>query len=69
MLELPGNRRYDYFVKRAASHGELWGLHGEGAWVVAADDEAVLSPFGRIRVFGGMRDRPVGNGKAGRDRH
>jgi hypothetical protein len=28
VLELRGNRRYEYFVKRAASHGELWGLHG-----------------------------------------
>lgn len=41
MLELPGNRRYEYFLKRAASHGELWGLQGDGGWVVAADDEGV----------------------------
>jgi Protein of unknown function (DUF2750) len=41
VLELPGNQRYGYFVKRAASHGELWGLRGEGGWVVAEDDEAV----------------------------
>jgi hypothetical protein len=41
VLELPGSRRYAYFVKRAASHGELWGLRGEGGWVVAEDDEAV----------------------------
>jgi len=41
VLQLSGNRRYGYFVKRASSHGELWGLRGAGGWVVAADDEAV----------------------------
>jgi Protein of unknown function (DUF2750) len=39
VLALPANRRYDYLVKRAASHGELWGLRGEGGWVVSEDDE------------------------------
>lgn len=39
VVGLPANRRYEYLVKRAASHGELWGLSGEGGWVVAADDE------------------------------
>jgi hypothetical protein len=29
-LALPANGRYEYFVKRAASHGEVWGLRGEG---------------------------------------
>ena len=41
VLGLPGNERYGYFIKRVASHGELWGLRGEGGWVVAEDDEAV----------------------------
>jgi Protein of unknown function (DUF2750) len=39
VVRLPASRRYEYFVKRAASHGELWGLRGEGGWVVAEDDE------------------------------
>jgi hypothetical protein len=39
VLALPANRRYEYFIKRAASHGELWGLRGVGGWVVAGDDE------------------------------
>jgi Protein of unknown function (DUF2750) len=39
VLALSANRRYEYFVKRAASHGELWGLRGDGGWVVAEDDE------------------------------
>jgi hypothetical protein len=25
VLGLPGIARYEYFVKRAASHGQLWG--------------------------------------------
>jgi hypothetical protein len=39
VLGLRGNQRYGYFVKRAASHGELWGLRGSGGWVVSEDDE------------------------------
>jgi hypothetical protein len=39
VLALPGNRRYEYFVKRAAGHGELWALRGEDGWVVAEDDQ------------------------------
>ena len=41
VLELPANRRYGYFLKRVSGHGELWGLRGEGGWVVAEDDEGV----------------------------
>ena len=40
-LLLPASRRYAYFVKKAASHGEVWGLRGEGGWVVAADNEEI----------------------------
>jgi hypothetical protein len=39
VLALPPNQRYEYFVKRAASHGELWSLRGDGGWVIAEDDE------------------------------
>jgi hypothetical protein len=39
VLALPAERRYEYFVKRAASHGALWGLRGSGGWVIAEDDE------------------------------
>lgn len=39
VLALPGPRRYEYFVKRAASHGQLWGLRSEDGWVVAEDDQ------------------------------
>jgi hypothetical protein len=41
VLALSANRRYEYFVKRAASHAEVWGLRGGGGWVVAADDEEI----------------------------
>ena len=39
VLALSGNQRYEYFVKRVAGHGEVWGLRDEGGWVVAADEE------------------------------
>ena len=38
VLELPAPRRYEYFVKQAATHGQLWALRGEGGWVIAEDD-------------------------------
>jgi hypothetical protein len=37
VLALPPDRRYDYFVKRVASHGEVWGLRSPEGWVVAED--------------------------------
>jgi catechol 2,3-dioxygenase-like lactoylglutathione lyase family enzyme len=39
VLALPADRRYEFFVKRAASHGQLWGLRGGDGWVTAEDDE------------------------------
>jgi hypothetical protein len=39
VLSLAGSRRYEYFIKRAASHGEVWSLRGDGGWVLAEDDE------------------------------
>jgi Protein of unknown function (DUF2750) len=39
VLALAGRVRYEYFVKRAASHGQLWGLRGDGGWVVAEDND------------------------------
>jgi hypothetical protein len=38
VLALPPQTRYEYFIKRSASHGELWGLHGVQGWVIAEDD-------------------------------
>jgi hypothetical protein len=32
VLALSAPRRYEYFIKRSAGHGELWGLHGDGGW-------------------------------------
>ena len=39
MLALPASRRYEYFIKRAASHGALWGLHGDEGWVIAEGED------------------------------
>jgi hypothetical protein len=30
--------RFEYFVKRVADWGEVWGLKGENGWVLSADD-------------------------------
>jgi hypothetical protein len=35
VLALSANGRYEYFVKRAASHGEVWSLYTAEGWVVA----------------------------------
>ena len=42
VLALPAKNRYEYFVKRSASHGELGGLHGVRGWVMAEDDEGKM---------------------------
>jgi hypothetical protein len=39
VLSLPARQRYEYFVKRAASHAALWSLHGEDGWVIAEGDD------------------------------
>jgi hypothetical protein len=39
VLALSADRRYEYFVKRGASHGAVWGLRGRDGWVIAEDDE------------------------------
>ena len=39
VLALPASHRYEYFIKRAASHGALWGLHGAEGWVIAEDED------------------------------
>jgi hypothetical protein len=40
VLSLSAPRRYEYLVKRSASHGELRGLRDDGGWVMAEDDDA-----------------------------
>ena len=39
VLTLPGRARYEYFIKRAASHGQLWSLRDDDGWVIAEDDD------------------------------
>jgi hypothetical protein len=41
VLALAASRRYEYFIKRASSHGALWGLHGDDGWVMAEDADGV----------------------------
>jgi Protein of unknown function (DUF2750) len=52
VVALPPPRRYDYFIKRAASHGALWGLHGDDGWVMAeGDDGSTYFPVWPHRRF------------------
>jgi Protein of unknown function (DUF2750) len=82
VLALPANCRYGYFIKRAASHGEVWSLRGDGGWVVAADDQdnphfpvwhtrvsprPALKGRGRGRIRRGG-DRPMGRSVASQTR-
>jgi hypothetical protein len=47
---LPAPKRYEYFIKRAASHGELYGLRDEIGWVTAGP--ASVPGWGRSRRLG-----------------
>lgn len=38
VLALPGNKRYEHFIKIVADWQELWGLYQDG-WALAASDE------------------------------
>ncbi|KSV75947.1 hypothetical protein N185_15995 [Sinorhizobium sp. GW3] len=38
VLALPGNKRFEYFIKVIADWQEVWGLYQEG-WALAATDE------------------------------
>jgi hypothetical protein len=45
VLALPGERRYDYFLKRIADWQEVWSLRDEEGWaLVAGDDGQELVP-------------------------
>lgn len=44
VVALPAQERYDYFVKRAASHGEVWSLRSEDGWVVAEEGREPYLP-------------------------
>ena len=51
MIELPADRRYDYFVKRAASHGQVWSLRSQDGWVVAEEGGEPYLPVWPHRRF------------------
>jgi hypothetical protein len=61
-------RRYEYFVKRAASHASCGGCTATApGWWPQTTRLYRISRFAASSFFGGMRDRPMGKGKAGRD--
>ena len=37
-MALPGPKRYAHTVKQVADWQQVWGLHGQGGWVSAADE-------------------------------
>jgi hypothetical protein len=39
VLALAPPRHYEYFIKRVASHGAIWGLRDASGWVIAEDDD------------------------------
>lgn len=39
ILSLPNEDRYDYFIRRAAADGQIWGLADRGGWVTSSDGE------------------------------
>ena len=42
-LQLPADERYDYFVRQAVTHNEIWSLADGDEWVVLrADDQECL---------------------------
>lgn len=67
---LPAARRYEYFIKRSASHGELWGLHGDGGWVMAEDDDGNthFPVWAASAIREGVLDRAVGGRRPSGDR-
>ncbi len=38
VLALPGNKRYDYFVKRVVDWEQIWSLKNSHGWILAADE-------------------------------
>ena len=40
VLALPGNRRFEHFIKVVADSQEVWGLY-ESGWALAATDDGV----------------------------
>lgn len=45
VLALPGNRRYEHFVKVVADRQEAWGLYQEGWALAAANDGTTVFPL------------------------
>ena len=66
MISLPGDRRYEYFIKRAAARSELWGLRSRDGWVVAEDDEGAqhLSVWPHARFAEACATDPWADAKA-----
>jgi hypothetical protein len=45
VLALPGNRRFEHFIKVIADWQEVWGLYQDGWALAAADDGTTVFPL------------------------
>ena len=51
VLNLPANKRYEYFIKKVVDWGEVWGLYEDG-WAMTEDDNGnLLIPFWPKKEF------------------
>lgn len=51
IINLPANKRYEYFVKKVADFEEVWGLYNNG-WATAEDDQGnIVIPFWPNKEF------------------
>lgn len=45
VIALPGNKRYEHFVKVVADREQVWGLYQEGWALAATDDGTTVFPM------------------------
>jgi hypothetical protein len=54
VLALPGEKRYEYFIKRIADTETIWGLYRDG-WALAANDKgAQVFPMWPAREYAAL---------------
>lgn len=51
VIKLPGEKRYEYFIKKVADYEELWGLYNDGWAMIADDNNNEMIPFWPKKEF------------------
>jgi len=54
VVMLPGPQRYDYFIRRVAESGVVWGLYGQGWALAKKDDGTLVFPLWPERAFAAL---------------